>query len=520
MSQGAGSDARRTAGLLVPLFALRSGRGWGIGEIGDLPRFARWAAGAGQQLVQLLPIFEVPAEERSPYSGLSAFALDPIYVTLADLEDHVALGGEAALAPAAQAELAALRAATAPEYARVRRLKRLALVRAWSHFRAREWVTDSARAARFRRFRDAERGWLGDYALFRALQEREGSDWTTWPPALAARDAAALAAARTEMADAILHHEWVQWVAAEQWAAARRASSGVRLKGDLPFMVTEQSADVWARPQEFARDAHLGAPPDAFDAAGQDWALPLPRWDEMARGDFAWLRARAARGAALFDAFRIDHVVGFYRVWAVRPGLAGEFRPATEPAQLALGEALLGTLCGAARPAQVIGEDLGAVPDWVRRSLAALGVPGYRVLRWEADGGVFRDPRGWPVGSVATSGTHDTTPLATWWTDELGDDGRRALAAVPLFAGLAGSDATFTPAVHATLLDGLNAAASDLVVLPFEDACGGRVRINTPATVGPQNWSYRLPWTIEQLDAPEGRALAARLSALAARHGR
>ena len=166
-------------------------------------------------------------------------------------------------------------------------------------------------------------------------------------------------------------------------------------------------------------------------------------------------------------------------------------------------------------------EDLGAVPDFVRRSLTALGVAGYRILRWEEEGGAFRDPVDYPVLSIAASGTHDTSSLATWWESELGEAGRRALAAVPSFAPLDGAPAAWTPAVHAALLDGLYGAGSKLVVLPFPDVYGGRERINTPATTGPQNWSYRLPWTLRELrDGDAGRELASCLSQLAARHRR
>jgi len=158
--------------------------------------------------------------------------------------------------------------------------------------------------------------------------------------------------------------------------------------------------------------------------------------------------------------------------------------------------------------------------EQARVYLARLGIPGYRVLRWEDDAGVFRDPAAYPVHSVATTGTHDTSSLAAWWEDELRDDARRALARVSAFAPLAGASATFTPAVHAGLLDGLYAAASDLVVLPLPDAYGGRERINVPATVGPANWGYRMPWAVEELAGGAAEALADRLRALAERHER
>jgi 4-alpha-glucanotransferase len=138
------------------------------------------------------------------------------------------------------------------------------------------------------------------------------------------------------------------------------------------------------------------------------------------------------------------------------------------------------------------------------------------VLRWEDDGGVFRDPAAYPRRSVATSGTHDTSSLATWWEDELGDGPRRALADVPAFAALRGAGRAFTPDVHAALLDGLYAAASDLVVIPFPDAYAGRERINVPATTGPHNWDYRLP----AFSDAEREVIRARLYALATCHGR
>jgi len=290
--------------------------------------------------------------------------------------------------------------------------------------------------------------------------------------------------------------------------------------GDLAFMLSADSADVWARQEEFARDLSLGAPPDAFSQGGQDWGLPVYRWEVMARNDHAWLRARVARAAALFAGVRLDHVVGFYRQFVIPSAGPRHFVPAEEAEQLALGERLLGVVRAAAGAAGVTGEDLGVVPDFVRRSLAALAIPGYRVLRWERDGDVFRDPAGFPPLSVATSGTHDTSALAVWWEEEVGADGRRALAAVPSFGRLGGAEAAFTPAVHEALLDGLYGAGSALVVLPFPDAYGGRERINLPGTVGPPNWGYRVPWTVEDLRGSAGAALQGRLRALAARHGR
>jgi 4-alpha-glucanotransferase len=516
-----GGGGQRAAGILLPLFSLRSARDWGVGEIGAIAALSRWLAGAGHRLLQLLPIAEMSRGERSPYAGLTTFAIDPIYVSMDDVEDFVGAGGEDALPPAARARLAEARAAEGIDYDAVRAAKVSALRLAFERFHDVEWVARSDRARSLDRFREGEASWLPDYALFRAQQEQQSElPWTDWDPGLRDRTPAALAAARRVQRREILFHEYVQWIAAEQWHAARAAATaaGVRLKGDLPFMVSAYSADVWARRDEFALDVSLGAPPDAFNAEGQEWGLPVCRWDVMAETGFAWLRARAARAAALFDAFRLDHVVGFYRMYVIGGPQRRDFVPPEEAAQLVLGERLLSVIQDAARPTAVIGEDLGVVPDFVRASLTRLGIPGYRVLRWENDGPRFRDPHRYPRLSVATTGTHDTSSLRVWWEDELDDAGRRALAAVPGFTALAAPRAP-APA-HDILLDGLYGAGSDLVVVPFPDAYGGRERINVPATVGPANWGYRMPGTVSELDGGAGRALADRLRALAMRHGR
>ena len=402
-------------------------------------------------------------------------------------------------------------------------MKRRALEIAFARFDLREWSTGSSRAARLREFAAAEADWLADYALFRARQERQaGASWTEWEPALCARAPEALAHARQTFDRDLRFHTYVQWLASEQWTAARRAASaaGVALAGDLPFMVGRESADVWSRQEEFQLDTELGAPPDAFNAEGQRWGLPVPRWETMARGDFRWLRARSRRAAALFDAVRIDHVVGFYRIYRFPTTGAPEFVPPDEGEQLALGERLLTVALASAAGTALMGEDLGVVPDFVRASLVRLAIPGYRVLRWEDDAGVFRDPSAYPPLSVATSGTHDTSSLATWWSEELDPAARRALAAVPAFGGLRDADAIFTPAVHAALLDGLYGAASSLVMVPVQDVYGGRERINVPATVGRRNWDFRLPWTARELAGPATADLRERLHALARRHGR
>jgi len=500
----------RRAGVLVPLFSIPSSTSWGIGEIGDVARVARWLDAAGLRVLQLLPINEIAPGDTSPYSALSAMATDPQFISLDRLEDFDALGGEAQLEPELRAKLDEVRSAPLVHYAGVRELKARVLQRAFARFHDTEWRGGTRRSAALRAYIRDQAWWLDDYTLFRALHARHGErSWTEWPAPLQARQPDALARAREELAEEILYRQYLQWIADDQWADARRDAAGVALFGDLPFMVGTDSADVWAHQDEFRLDASVGVPPDAFSPGGQDWGLPAYRWDVLAEREFDWLRDRGRRMAALFDGYRVDHLVGFYRTY-FRPhdGGPAQFTPADEEAQIALGERVLGTLREAG--AEIIAEDLGTVPDFVRESLARIGVAGYKVLRWERhwhrDGQPFKDPLEYPAVAVATSGTHDTETMAVWWEDAPRAE-REAMLAIPSMADrIAPEDRAraidspaLTDAMREALLDVLFASGADLLILPVQDLFGWRDRINQPATVGPANWTWRLPWPSDRL---------------------
>jgi 4-alpha-glucanotransferase len=509
----------RHAGILVPLFSIASGTSWGIGEIADLPRLAAWLRAGGFDVVQLLPINEMSDGQKSPYSALSAMAIDPIFIAPGEVEEIAALGGEQALSDEDRGRLAAARDASSIQYDVVRALKTTMLRAAFHRFLSAEWDRRTPRAAELRAFVRDEGWWLDDYALYRALHAREqGRSWREWDPALRDRDHAALADARRELARDILFYQYVQWLAAVQWERARAACGDVGLFGDFPFMVSADSADVWARQDEFRFDASVGVPPDAFSATGQDWGFPAYRWPEIAAGGYQWLTARARRSAELYAGYRVDHLVGFYRTYAREADGSASFMPAHEPAQLRQGEQILNLF---REPGTwIIAEDLGVVPDFVRESLARLGVPGYKVLRWErewnVDGQPFRDPRGYPALSVATSGTHDTETLAEWW-DSAPYDEKRAAAAIPMLRD-AGCDpaAAFDDRIRDAILRALFAAGSSMLLLPIVDVFGWRDRINTPGRVSDDNWTWRLPWPVEGLlTEPEAQARARFLRGLA-----
>ena len=330
--------------------------------------------------------------------------------------------------------------------------------------------------------------------------------------------------------------------------------------GDFPFSVAADSADVWSHQELFSFDGAVGAPPDAFSDEGQNWQLPLYRWDVLCARGYAWFGERARRAADLFDGFRVDHVVGLFRTWTFdREGRPLQFIPADEADQIAQGIAVLGTLGGRAT---VVAEDLGTIPDFVRETMRELGIPGYKVLRWErlwtVPGEPFIDPSTYPPVSLATSGTHDTDTLASWW-ESLEADDREALLDVIQPAGLkpcatpaqreteeseverspaAGQGAVvaqgfsparqrptstdpFVPGIRDALLELLYASGSNLLVLPIQDVFGWTDRINVPALIDDTNWTWKLRWPVDGLeDQSEARERQATLHGWAARHGR
>ena len=212
----------RCAGTLVPLFSISSETSWGIGEIADLPRLASWCAKAGLSFVQLLPIHEMPEHETSPYSALSAMAIDPQFIALSQVEDFEALGGEPGLAEEERRHLDDARDASRVAYDVVRQLKARVLRRCFDRFVTNEIAGCSHRAEDFARYVEEERWWLDDYALFRALREQHGRvGWTEWPAPLAAREPEALNEARRTLASEMRYRQYLQWIADGQWSEAR-----------------------------------------------------------------------------------------------------------------------------------------------------------------------------------------------------------------------------------------------------------------------------------------------------------
>ncbi len=508
---------QRKAGVVLPLFSLRTRRDWGIGQVTDLPACAAWIRRAGHTLLQILPPHELSMGETSPYGALTAFGIDPIYAGLDALEDLDAAGVAQAIGDEGSRTLARVRSSPRVEYDVVRPLKMRVLQSAFEAFHRREWERGTPRAKRLADFVRRERSWLDDLSLYIVLREAHGGwSWTTWPEPERDRWTGTIHTRRDEHARRLLEVSYMQWILLEQWgeARARMRDAGVDLMGDLPFIVGAESADVWSHASKFQLDLSLGAPPDAFSADGQDWGLPAYDWLAMEGDDLAWIRSRTRHASRLYDRFRLDHVVGYFRQW-VKPKVGpvrGRFDPDGSDAQRARGTRVLGAVMEELRvgqgvePPRAIAEDLGVIPPFAREVLRDLGMPGYRVLPWEKDHDTLRDPAGFPANSVAAWSTHDTLPIVAWW-DELPEADR---VEISKRAGLTGSMDDDSRSI--ALLAHLYASKSNLALVLAQELLGTRERINVPATVGPHNWSWRLPRPIE--DLTDDARLRARFEAI------
>ena len=510
---------QRKAGVVLPLFSIRTRRDWGIGQISDLPACAAWLRRAGQRLLQILPPHELSGGETSPYGALTAFGLDPIYVDVDAVEDLDPRAIEEALGEEGKRALEKCRAARSVSYPEVRSLKMRALRAAFDRFHASEWSRETPRARRLADFIHRERAWLDDLALYATLREsHNGWGWTTWPEPQRDRSDGALAEVRAHDPRRLLEVAYVQWTLHEQWEVARTRMRdlGVELMGDLPFVVCAESADVWSHASQFQLHMSLVAPPDAYSADGQDWGLPAYDWLAMEADDLAWIRARTTHAAHLYDRFRLDHVVGFFRQWVKqKDGQRGHFDPEGMDAQCARGRRVLGAVleelahANHVEPPRALAEDLGVIPSFARDVLRELGMPGYRVLPWEkGDDGRFRDPRSFPPDSIVSWSTHDTAPIVSWW-DQLPEEDRAVM----------GKRAGVEPGMDErartmALLGDLYGASSNLALVLSQELLGLGERINTPATVGEQNWSWRLPRPIEDLEVDA--AVMARFDAVRA----
>lgn len=494
---------KRLSGLVLPLFSARRDLDFGIGDIESLRLCGHWAKSAGFGLVQILPVSELSGAETSPYGARTAFAVDPVYIALDKIAELSAEGVDGILDADDQKLVADLRRSPRVRYEKVRKLKWKVLAVAWVRFRAEHLdeasvPKDTPRGQSFRAFCEREAAWLDDYALYVSLWHERNIGWEQWPER--ARDPHVLELARVRLASSIQEQRYYQWLALTQWDEVRAdlARAGVMLMGDVPFALGNESADVWAHPDEFRRELSLGCPPDPFSAEGQDWGLPVYDIRRMREGAFTFFRRRTEHMARLVDCFRLDHVVGYFRTWywtqTPSSKRVGQFDVDGETAQAARGEELLTVMGQAAAKGALIAEDLGTIPPFVRETLKKLGIPGYCVVPWERGAGeTLRDPRDFPACAVATYSTHDTAPITSWW-DDLGHADKERLASLAGFGVHANAQERALP-----LLRLLAQSPAELVLVQPQEVLDEPHRVNVPGSVSDDNWTYRLPQSAEAL---------------------
>lgn len=544
------SPEKKIAGVLAPLFALRTEDDLGIGDLGGLRQFIDWAAEIGFKLVQLLPINEVGGDH-SPYNAISAIALEPTTLYLApgsppDLtqEDFEEVAGGV--------DLVRLRKG-AVKHGQVRRLKMALLEKAYRRFAER----DDGGVSAFSTFCDTEAEWLSEYAFFRALMEENGGreTWDQWQEEHRQPEGARawLAAQSGEVRERFSRREsffkYVQWIAFEQWNAVRAYAEtrGVALMGDIPFGVNLYSADVYSRRDQFALDWSGGAPPEPYfkddeftQKWGQNWGIPLYRWDIMRTRNLDWWRWRVRGVRKIFHVFRIDHVLGFYRIYAFpwRPARNQEFLPLAWEAMRGKtggsfpqfyprddsnwehceanrreGEDYLRVVVEESRETRVVGEDLGTVPDYVRPSLRSLGIAGFKIPQWEnrPDGHTIPGSE-YQRLSVATYATHDHKPVRALWEDAFeqstpeSEQAKNDLGKIATFARIAAptAETDYDRDFYAPIMEGLLCCESWIALVMITDLLARKDRFNVPGTAASSNWSRRMSKTINELRKSRG----------------
>ena len=308
-------------GVAIPVFSLKSADSVGIGEFLDLVPFAAWAKSCGMDLIQILPVNDT-GEESSPYSARSAFALNPAYIRLQEVE-----GAKTVLGKSLASEQERFESKERISYTEVVRFKRSALRQVFDarldkiqgDKKLSQWIEANP--------------WVKTYAVycFLKVQNQEAS-WRSWKTH-GDTSLKKIESLWTKHGTDCLYQAWMQWVAEGQFRKAIHAldAMGVRLKGDIPILINEDSADVWGDRQYFDLDNRAGAPPDMFSYGGQNWGFPTYKWDVLEQDRYGWWRDRLAQASKFYHAYRIDHVLGFFRIWSVpaceATGILGRFNP-------------------------------------------------------------------------------------------------------------------------------------------------------------------------------------------------
>ena len=466
----------RRSGILMHISSL-PGPG-GIGSLGkEAYAFADFLKASGMAVWQVLPLGPTGYGE-SPYQSSSVFAGNPMLISCAALR-------EAGLVTYDDGEEFTPDDPERVDYPAVRESKEKLLRRCFAQSEGKL----QKELAAFRR----ENPWVEDFALFTALKARYGGVmWTKWPDReVRRRQPAALERCRRELDGEIRYHLFCQYLFFRQWFALKRYCNGlgIRLFGDMPIYVAEDSADTWTRPEVFQLDGEgvpkrvAGVPPDFFSADGQLWGNPLYRWFSLRLHGYGWWVERMAAMAKMYDIVRIDHFIGFANYYSVPQGAPNA---RTGKWIIGPGKSLFRTLEKKIPGLNIVAEDLGCVNDRVRRLLTAVGYPGMRVLSFGFGGGEDNPhlPANYVTNSVVYTGTHDNDTVRGW----IGTADDAALAQARQLLGFDKPEDGPAAFVHAVL-----ASRADTAMIPMQDVLGlgGWARMNRPGTIG-NNWLWRM----------------------------
>jgi 4-alpha-glucanotransferase len=542
-------------GLNLPLYALKSGRNWGMGDFTDLQEALAWAGELGAAFVGVNPLHaRRPGDQidSSPYSPSTRIFRDFLYLDPEAAPEFRECRAVQDLwaAPATRDLLNGARHADLVDYDRVYRLKRQVLELLYQKFLERHGSPEHPLTGRGREFAGfvAAGGLpLQRFGQYNALADHLGAgDWQTWPREYQHPETEAVEAFSSRQREAIHRHLYWQWLTAGQLEAAQNQARArglpFTLYQDLALGAAAGGAETWAHPGLFAKGTDLGAPPDAFNPGGQNWGLP-PLIPERLRQDGYRLFIDTLRANLPPDGMlRLDHVMGLFRLfWIPRGRSAAAGAYVHYPAREMLG---ILALESRRRRTLIIGEDLGTVPPRVRRELARQSVLSYRVFYFERSGdGNFKDPEDYPPVAVAAVTTHDLPTLAGYWQGEdirlknaLGLFPQTHLAAEGTAArerdrerllkitgatgvesagkGLAEASAEACPEeVRFGVLEYLARSRAALMEVRLEEIFGAPEQQNLPGTTTQYpNWRRKLPLTLEEMRRnPAAARLAARL---------
>jgi len=543
----------RVWGVAVQLYTLRSEHNWGIGDFTDLREVLRLAAAQGADFVGISPVHALfPSDPSlySPYSASSRHALNVLFIDVeAVLEVQGSRRAQAIMSdPGFRARLEKVRATTQVDYPAVASLKMTVLEAAFERFRTEHLARHTSRAAACRAFLRERGEPMRLHTLFDAIDgylrrtHGTGAGWHNWPEEYRHPANAAVKRFAEMHADAVDFHGYLQWLAAEQLGAVRQLARELKLNvglyGDYAVGVNASGSETWSDQSLYCMAAAIGAPPDPLGVAGQEWGIPPQDPRALRRAAYAPFVALVRASMRNCGALRLDHVMALFRQWWVPRG----FKSADGGYVHYPLEDLLGVVALESHRQQclVVGEDLGVVPEEIRRALPEFGVYHYKVVMFEQKDGEFVAPADYVRHALATVTTHDLPTLHGWWSghdidlwEKLGfymdaevaararaqraDERSRLLRALRHENLWAGADAAI-PEYSAELARAVHVflarSRAALVTVQLEDMIGMLEPVNVPGTSHEySNWTRRMTASASQIFArADVRALTAAVS--------